>query len=125
MARFLLVCVGGAAGSGARYLVGLGMARWLGAAFPWGTLVVNVAGSFLVSVIMDLTVHYGALPPESRYLLVAGVLGGFTTYSSFSYEVLAFLQRGLWPWAALYLAATVAGCLAAGMAGMAAARLAA
>jgi len=125
MSRLLLVCLGGAAGSGARHLVGLGMARWLGAAFPWGTLVVNVAGSFAISVAMDLTVHYGVLPAESRYLLVAGILGGFTTYSSFNYELLAFLQRGQWLPAGLYLAGTVGGCLAAGMAGMAVARLAA
>jgi len=125
MSQLLLACLGGAAGSGARYLVGLGMARWLGGAFPWGTLLVNVAGSFAVSVIVDLTVHHGVLPAGSRPLLVAGVLGGFTTYSSFNYEVLAFLQRGQWLPAGLYLAATVAGCLAAGMAGMAVARLAA
>jgi CrcB protein len=125
MTRFLLVCAGGAAGSGARYLVGVGMARWLGPAFPWGTLVVNVAGSFLISVVMDLSVHYGLVPLEVRFLLAAGVLGGFTTYSSFNYEVLAFLQRGLWGQAALYLGATVVACLAAGMAGMAVARLAA
>lgn len=125
MSRLLLVCLGGAAGSGARYLVGLGMARWLGAAFPWGTLAVNVAGSFAISAVMDLSVHYGVIPAEVRLLLAAGVLGGFTTYSSFNYEVLAFLQRGQWLPAALYLAATVAGCLAAGVAGMASARLAA
>jgi len=125
MTRFLMVCAGGAAGSGARYLVGLGMARWFGPALPWGTLTVNVAGSFLVSVAMDLSVHYGVLPAETRFFLVAGVLGGFTTYSSFNYEVLAFLQRGLWGQAALYLAATVVGCLSGGVAGMAAARLAA
>lgn len=125
MTRFLLVCAGGAAGSGARYLVGVGLARWLGPAFPWGTLAVNVAGSFLISLVMDLSVHYGAIPLELRYLLAAGVLGGFTTYSSFNYEVLAWLQRGQWGQAAGYLLATVVGCLAAGMAGMAAARLAA
>jgi len=125
MTRFLMVCLGGAAGSGARYLVGVGMTRWLGPAFPSGTLVVNLLGSFLISVIMDLSVHYGAIPLEVRILLTAGVLGGFTTYSSFNYEALAFLQRGLWGQALLYVAATVVGCLGAGVLGMAAARLAA
>jgi CrcB protein len=125
MTRFLLVCAGGAAGSGARYLVGAGMARWLGPTLPWGTLVVNVSGAFLISVVMDLSVHYGMVPLEVRYLLVSGVLGGFTTYSSFNYEVLSFLQRGLWGQAALYLGITVVACLGAGMAGMAMARLAA
>jgi CrcB protein len=125
MTRFLLVCAGGAAGSGARFLVGAGLARWLGPAHPWGTLAVNLGGSFLISLVMDLSVHYGVVPAELRLLLAAGVLGGFTTYSSFNYEVLAYLQRGLWGQGGLYLLATVLGCLAAGMAGMAAARLAA
>lgn len=125
MSRFLLVCAGGAVGTGARYLIGVGMVRWLGSQFPWGTLTVNIAGSFLISVIMDMSVHYGVIPAELRIVLTAGVLGGFTTYSSMSYEALGFMQEGLWWRAAGYLAVTTLGCLAAGMLGMAAARLAA
>jgi len=125
MSRFLLVCLGGAAGSGARYLVGLGAVRLLGAAFPWGTLAVNVAGCFLISLVMDLGVHYGAIPDQTRVFLTAGVLGGFTTYSSFNYELLVQLGRGLYGTAALYLLFTTAGCFAAGVLGILAARLAA
>jgi CrcB protein len=125
LTRFLLVCLGGAAGTGARYLVGLGATRWLGAEFPWGTLAVNLVGSFLISVVMDLSIHYGAIPLELRLVLTAGVLGGFTTYSSFNYELLGYLGRGLYGQAGLYLAATTAGCFAAGFLGILAARLAA
>jgi CrcB protein len=125
MNRFLLVCLGGAAGSGARYLAGVGLTRLLGPDFPFGTLAVNLLGSFLISLLMELSVHYGAIPLEARIFLTAGVMGGFTTYSSFNYEVLAFLQRGLWGQALLYASATVVGCLGLGMAGMAVARLAA
>jgi fluoride exporter len=123
--RFLLVCLGGAAGTGARYLAGVGAARWLGATYPFGTLAVNVLGSFALSVVMDLSILYGVIPQELRVVLAAGVLGGFTTYSSFNYEVLALLERGLWGAGALYFLATVAGCLGAGVLGTLLARLAA
>jgi CrcB protein len=108
MTRFLLVCLGGACGSGARYLVSLGAVAVFGLRFPFGTLIVNVAGSFLIGFVMQM------LPPgDTRLFLTAGVLGGFTTYSSFNYETLQ-----LPPWIAiLNVAATVTGCLAAGMLG--------
>jgi CrcB protein len=119
---FLLICAGGAAGTGARYLVATGMARWLGPAFPAGTLTVNVVGSLLVGAIMDLALRYEVVGPELRLVLVAGVMGGFTTYSSFNHETLGYFARGSWGLGIAYLAATVVGCLAAGMLGIAAAR---
>jgi CrcB protein len=121
--RLLLVCLGGAAGSGARYLLAVGMGRWLGSGFPWGTLTVNVAGSFLIGAIMELGVRYGAIAPDLRLFLTTGVLGGFTTYSSYNYELLGYLERGAWALGGAYLGATLVGCLAAGMLGLAAARL--
>jgi len=123
MSRFLLVCLGGAAGTGARYLVGVGAGRWLGSGFPWGTLIVNLVGSFLIGAVMELGIRFGAIPAELRIFLTTGVMGGFTTYSSYNYELLGYLQRGAWALGALYFAATVAGCLAAGLLGLAAARL--
>ncbi len=123
MTRFVLICLGGAAGTGARYLVGVGAGRWLGTVFPWGTLIVNLVGSFLIAVIMELGIRFGAIPAELRVVLTTGVMGGFTTYSSFNYELLGYFQRGAWGLGALYLAATVAGCLVAGLAGLAVARL--
>lgn len=119
--RFLLVCLAGAAGTGARFLVTTGLLRWLGPTFPSGTLTVNLVGSLLLGAIMELAFH-GAVGPDTRVVLAAGVMGGFTTYSSFNYEALGYLQRGAWALFAAYLAATVLGCLATGALGVAAAR---
>ncbi len=120
--RFLLVCLGGAAGTGARYLVGIWAAEVLGPAFPWGTLLINAVGSFLISVIMHLGLAAGALSPDLRIVLATGVMGGFTTYSSFNYEMLAYFQRGAALLGLAYLATTAAGCLAAGWLGLILAR---
>ena len=107
MTRFLLICLGGAAGSGARYLVSL----WLpGAA---GTLLVNVAGSFLIALVMQTMA-----PSDARLLLTAGVMGGFTTYSAFNQQTLESIRDGAWGTAAAIVVATLIGCLLAGAAGM-------
>jgi CrcB protein len=118
IARFFLVCLGGALGSGARYATALWAASAFGVAFPFGTLIVNVAGSFVIGAVMEL------LPPsELRLFLTAGVLGGFTTYSSFNEETLRLLRGGMPGSAMMNFGATVAGCLIAGIAGAAAARM--
>lgn len=117
MTRLLLVCLGGALGSGARYLTSLAAASLFGVAFPYGTLIVNVAGSFLLGFVMELLP-----PPDLRFFLTTGVLGGFTTYSTFNYETSGYLRDGAWATAALNIGATVAGCLVAGFAGVAAGR---
>jgi CrcB protein len=114
MTRFLLVCLGGAIGSGARYLVALAT---VGVAFPIGTLLVNVAGSFAIALVMELLA-----PSDLRYFLATGVLGGFTTYSAFNQETLTMMRTGAGGSAALNVIATVAGCLAAGFLGVLAAR---
>jgi fluoride exporter len=120
--RFLLVCLGGALGSGARYLVSTWAARALGPDFPRGTLIVNVTGSFLLAAIMTASLSTDAVPPELRLFLGAGILGGFTTYSSFNYETIALVQQGSPGLAALNLGLTVLGCLGAGLAGVVAVR---
>lgn len=122
MGRFLLVCLGGALGSGARYLVSSWAASALGPDFPRGTLIVNVAGSFLLAAIMTASLSTDAVTPDLRLFLGAGIMGGFTTYSSFNYETLALLQQGSPFLAALNLGLTVIGCLGAGLAGVAAVR---
>ena len=117
MTRFLLICLGGALGSGARYLTSLAAASMFGVGFPYGTLIVNLAGSFLLGFIMEI------LPrPDLRFFLATGVMGGFTTYSTFNYETTAYLREGAWAMAALNIGATVLGCLIAGFAGIAAGR---
>ncbi len=118
----MLICLGGAVGTGARYLVATGTLRWLGPIFPFGTLTVNVTGSFLLGAIMELGLGHGAISPDLRVILATGVMGGFTTYSSFNYETLGYLQRRAWLIGATYLVSTMLGCLAAGATGLAAAR---
>ena len=122
MARFVLVCVGGAVGTGARYLLSVWIARMAGTGFPAGTLLVNVSGSFLLGLVMQLSLSTQLITADSRLIIGTGVLGGFTTYSTFNYETLALLREGAWDVAVLNAAATLAGCLVAGALGIAAVR---
>jgi CrcB protein len=121
--RYLLVAVGGAFGSVARYWVGGWAPRLLGQAFPYGTLVVNLLGSFLISLVMGVALNTSVVSPNARIFLTTGILGGFTTYSSFNYETLALLEQRLWLTGGLNLAVTVGGCLLFGLLGLALARL--
>lgn len=116
LATFSWVCLGGAVGTAARYATAAGAARAFGPGFPVGTLAVNVAGSFAAAAITALAVRH-QLSPAVRATLLTGVMGGFTTYSAFNTDVLAMAQAGRLAAAAGYLAATVVGCLLAGMAG--------
>jgi CrcB protein len=123
MARFLWVCVGGAVGTGARYAISGWAARRLGGDFPYGTLLVNVAGSFVIALIMQLSLTTGLVSPSLRVVLAVGVMGGFTTYSAFNYETLDYLQSGAWLMGSINVLAMVIACLVAGLAGLASARL--
>ena len=122
MERFLWVCVGSALGGGARYLVSGWTLRALGASFPFGTLAVNLVGSFLLAGLMTSGQHASAMSPTVRIALTIGVLGGFTTYSTFSYETLKYLQDGAWGIAIANVLVTVLGCLGACLLGWAGAR---
>jgi CrcB protein len=119
--RLLLVCGGGALGSGARYLVSTWAARALGADFPRGTLIVNATGSFVLAFVFALP--GSKLGPDLRLFLGAGVMGGYTTYSSFNTETLALFDQGAVGLAIANLALTVLGCLVAGLAGLALGRV--
>jgi len=123
MARFLWICGAGAVGTGARYLLSTWLSRFAGPAFPWGTLVVNLVGSFLLGAVMEVGLATELLPPTVRLTLATGLLGGFTTYSSFNYETLRYLQSDSWLLASVNVGATVLGCLAAGILGIWAGRL--
>lgn len=118
MTRFLLVCLGGALGTGARYGIALWARQALGTAFPYGTLAVNVVGSFLLSVIMYAGTNTTLLSPTMRFALSSGVMGGFTTYSSFNYETIALVEEGQIRTAMLNVVVTLVGCLAAGALGL-------
>jgi fluoride exporter len=121
--RYLLVAVGGALGSMARYWVGGLAPRLFGEGFPYGTLVVNLVGSFLIALVMGVSLNSTLIPVNLRIFLATGVIGGFTTYSAFNYETLALLQQRLWLTGGLNIAATLLGCLVSGFLGFALARL--
>lgn len=123
MERFLLVCVGGALGSGARYLVASWAASAWPSTLPVGTALVNVVGSWFIAVVMDLSLRAGALSPDLRLFLVTGVAGGFTTYSAFNHETLQFLEERAYLLAGAYVSGMVVLCLGAGLLGLATARL--
>ena len=120
--RVALVALGGAIGSVARYGVGAVAAQLLGAAFPWGTLLVNLSGSFLNSLVMHVALAGTAISLELRIFLTTGIMGGYTTYSSFNYETLALINQRAYGLAGLNVAATVVGCFLAGVLGLAAGR---
>lgn len=104
-----LVGAGGALGAAARYLVGLATHRGLApGAFPWGTLAVNLAGCLLIGLGAGLAETRGGLANEARLFLFVGVLGGFTTFSSFGYETFALLREQHLLRAALNAGANVA-----------------
>jgi len=118
MKLLLLASAGGALGAGVRHLVNVGMGRILGTAFPWGTLTVNIVGSFLMGVLIEaLILRYGG-SAEMRSFLGTGVLGGFTTFSAFSLDVSLLMNRGEMATAGLYVAASVGAAILALYLGM-------
>lgn len=124
MRLLLLVCLGGAVGSGTRFLLSGYATRLLGAAFPWGTLAVNLIGCFVMGALIEwITLRFEG-SPELRALLATGFLGGFTTFSAFSYDFLGLMQRGESVAALAYGVVTVVGSLVAVWAGLMVARLA-
>jgi fluoride exporter len=86
----LLVAIGAAIGGVARYLIGGWLASLLGADFPWGTVFVNITGAFAIGVVLVL-VQGGALPAGARPFVAVGILGGYTTFSTYSYETLELI----------------------------------
>ena len=122
MDRLAWVCLGSALGGGARYLLSLAALRLLGTSFPYGTLTVNVLGSFLIGLIMHVGLETALISPTARIFLTTGVLGGLTTYSTFNYETLQLATEGDWHLASGNIVATVLACLAAGTLGLAAGR---
>jgi len=119
------VAAGGAIGAVARYLAVTAIGAWTGAAFPWGTLTVNVAGSLAMGLLAGLAAQVWQPTAELRAFLMVGVLGGFTTFSSFSLDVAALAERGQYAAAGAYVAASVILSVAALVAGLAIVRVAA
>ena len=123
MYRTLLVGVGGLFGSVARYWVAGVVQRLDGSTFPVGTLSVNVLGSFILGLLMALSLDRGLINANTRLLLATGFCGGFTTMSTFSYETVALLRDGSAAAAAGNVGITLVACLAAVALGDLAARL--
>lgn len=103
MGNILYVAIGGALGSVLRYLVSIS----LNGAFPYGTLTVNVVGCFLMGLLVGYGSFMGQLSEPARIFLMVGILGGFTTFSAFSFDVLALVERGQMAQAATYAALSV------------------
>src|SRR5438309_11687681 len=97
MPNLLLVLLGGAAGAGLRYEVGRLTLRQFGPDFPWGTLAVNLIGGLFMGLLVGALMGAGMTSRPAWLLLGVGVLGGFTTFSSFSFDMFAMMERGqLW-----------------------------
>lgn len=118
MQMILSIAAGGAIGSVLRHFVGVGALALLGSSFPYGTLFVNVVGSFVMGVLVALFAHLGNPSQELRAFLAIGVLGGFTTFSSFSLDVATLYERGQVVVAGLYVLLSLILSLAAIFAGM-------
>lgn len=91
--NLFLVILGGGLGAGGRYLLGGWLHSQLSGGFPWGTFAVNALGSLLIGLVFGLA-QRGSLPPATTLFLAVGVLGGFTTFSAFSYETMRLLANG-------------------------------
>jgi CrcB protein len=122
MDRLLFIGLGGALGTLARHGVSVWCAQMFGTAFPYGTLAINFIGSFLLGVVMKLSLTTDFLSPTVRLALGTGVLGGFTTYSTFSYETFTFLRDGAWLTGIANALLTLLGCLLATLLGVLAVR---
>lgn len=119
MQHLLWVCLGGAVGSGARWIAYQLVWTRLPDGRPWiATLAVNLSGSFLIALLAETTSRSSWMHPELRLALATGVLGGFTTYSTFNQETLRLLDAGHTRNAVAYVAATVLGALLAGLLGL-------
>lgn len=115
MTPYFWVCLGSAVGGGCRYWISGAIAARFGETFPWGTLIVNVTGSFIIGVLGSLNDPAGRvlLVPAARQFLMIGVLGGYTTFSSFSLQSLTLMRDGEWLYASANVLLSVASCLLA------------
>jgi CrcB protein len=116
------IALGSAIGGVARYLVDGTVQRILSTTFPAGTLLINITGSFLLGMIVRYGVETATLTPEMRALLTIGLCGGYTTFSTFTYETATLLESGEWIRAGLYVAGSIVLSLLGVFAGFALAR---
>jgi CrcB protein len=122
MTRLLLIGFAGALGTVVRYLVGVWAGKVLGTALPYGTLIVNVVGCFLIALIAQIAISTTLISPTLRLTLTTGFMGGLTTYSSFNYETTRFFQDRAWANGLFNFGLTVVVCFVAGLLGYAVAQ---
>ncbi len=123
MRHLLVICLGGAIGTGLRYLTGVTAARLWGDAFPYGTLIVNLSGAFIIGFVQQIGRETLLIPDALRLFLTTGMMGGLTTYSTFSYETVRLMETGAWhqAWVNIFVTTTI--CLSLCFLGIAAGRL--
>jgi CrcB protein len=107
----LIICLGGAIGTGLRYLTAIIAAKWFGAEFPYGTLIVNLAGAFVIGFVQQVGTDVLFVPDDVRLFLTTGMMGGLTTYSTFSYETVRLMEFGSWHHAWINIFVTTTICL--------------
>jgi len=117
--KVLLVFFGSGAGGVARFLFASWAVKTFGPAFPYGTIAINAIGSFLIVIIMQVSLRTDLIGPDLRLALTTGVMGGFTTYSTFNYESISLFQDGAILFGAVNIILTVLVCLGAGGLGLA------
>ena len=122
MNEILVISLGAILGANARWVISRYAARILGPVFPYGTLVINVSGSFVVGFFMIWATERVLLDPRWRLLVVVGFCGAFTTFSSFAFETMAYFEQGQWLLMSANFLSNNLLCLAAVLAGMALAR---
>lgn len=118
MTMFLYAAIGGAIGAAARYGVNVTTPKLLGHGFPWGTMIVNVGGSFVMGVLIAMMALAWSTSQEMRVFLITGVLGGFTTFSAFSLDFAALYERKEYGMAFGYAGSSVVMSLIAVFAGL-------
>jgi fluoride exporter len=122
LAAIAAVGLGGIFGANARYRVGLWATDRWGTSFPWGTLLINISGSFVLGFFMTLVTERFTGRPMSRLFVATGFLGAYTTFSAFTYETVRLIQHGELVRAVAYASASLIGGVAAVVAGLVAAR---
>ena len=116
--QILYLAIAGALGAVSRFLLSGVTYRLLGSGFPYGTLCVNIIGSLLIGFVMQVGLNTDIIPQSLRTVITVGFLGAFTTFSTFSFETLNYIQDGVWGMALVNIAVNVIVCLLAVFAGI-------